>query len=79
MKIYPGNDTDDSYVEIMLNCQELKTLVSALEKFENKIDQFKTNNKDIKNPGFTHLHLQDCGLIDKNGKSDLVFYVNLNE
>ena len=80
MKIYTAKNKEaKSSVEISLNYQELKKLVSSLVNFENEIEQFKENNKDAKNIGFTHLHLKDCGLIEKNNESDIVFYVDLDD
>ena len=79
VKIYTANDTEIDSVEILLNYQELQKLVSSLNKFEDEVNQFKANNKDKEMLGFTHLHLKDCGLIDKNSTSDIVFYLNLNE
>ena len=79
MKIYATNNTETDSVEILLDYQELKKLVNSLKKFEDEVNQFKTKNKDAEGLGFTHLHLKDCGLIDKNSKSDIVFYLNLNE
>lgn len=79
MKIYSSDNTETDSVEIVLNYHELKELVNSLKKFEDEVCQFKTKNKDTGVSGFTHLHLKDCGLIDKNSKSDVVFYLNLNE
>lgn len=79
MKIYATNSTEVDSIEILLSHQELKCMISALEKFENEVNLFKNKNKNNKNLGFTHLHLKDCGLIDKNNDSDIVFYLNLNE
>ena len=79
MEICIGSDSNDNSVEILLNCQELKRIIVSLEKFEDKINQFKVKNQDAKRFGFTHLHLQDCGLTDVKDKSDIVFYVNMDE
>ena len=79
VKIYAENNTEAGSVEILLNYQELKKLVISLKKFEDEVNQFKMKNKDTKGLGFTHFHLKDCGLIDKNSKSDIVLYLNLNE
>lgn len=80
MKIYTANNTEaDDSVEILLNHQELKKLINSLKKFKDEGNQFKIKNKDAEGLGFTHLHLKDCGLIDKNSKSDIVFYLNLDE
>ena len=77
MKVYNGNKEDS--VEVVLNYQELKKMINSLKKFEDEIYQFKTKNKEVKDFDFTHLHLKDCGLINRNGKSDLVFYyINLD-
>ena len=79
MEIYTANNTETDSVEILLNYQELKKLINSLKKFEDEVKQFKTKNKEAEGLGFTHLHLKDCGLIDKNSKSDIVLYLNLNE
>lgn len=79
MKIYTANNIEADSVEILLNYHELKKLVNSLKKFEDEVNQFKTKNNNKEDLGFTHLHLKDCGLIDKNSKSDIVFYLNLNE
>ena len=79
VKIYTANNTENDSVEILLNYQELKKLINSLKKFEDEVKQFKTKNKEAEGLGFTHLHLKDCGLIDKNSKSDIVLYLNLNE
>ena len=79
MKIYTASDVESDSVEVMLSYQELRQMIIALEKFKEEIDLFKIQNKNNKNLGFTHLHLKDCGLLDKNGKSDVVFYLNLDE
>ena len=80
MKIYTAyNKEADDSVEISLNFQELKSMLSSLNKFADEISQFKMKNKDKKELGLTHLHCKDCGLIDNNSKSDIVIYVNLSE
>ena len=79
VKIYTANNTESDSIEILLNDQELKKLINSLKKFEDEVTQFKTKNKEAAGLVFTHLHLKDCGLIDKNSKSDLVLYLNLNE
>lgn len=80
MKIYTSYNAEaDDSVEIELNYRELKKMVNCLVKFEDEVNRFKTKNKDVKKLGFTHLHFKDCGLIDKNSKSDLVFYVDLDD
>lgn len=79
VKIYTTNNTETDSVEILLDYQELKKLVNSLKKFEDEVTQFKMKNKDAEGLGFTHLHLKDCGLIDKNSKSDVIFYLNLNK
>lgn len=76
MKIYTTNNTENDSIEILLDYQELKKLVISLKKFEDEVNQFKIKNKDKNDMGFTHLHLKDCGLIDENGKSDIVLYLN---
>ena len=62
MKIYTTNNTETDSVEILLDYQELKKLVSSLKKFEDEVNQFKMKNKDAKGLGFTHLHLKDYSL-----------------
>ncbi len=79
VKIYTENNTEADSVEILLNYQELRKLVISLKKFEDEVGQFKMKNKNTKDLGFTHLHLKDYGLIDKNSKSDIILYLNLNE
>ncbi len=59
MKIYTTNNTETDSVEILLDYQELKKLVSSLKKFEDEVNQFKMKSKDAKGLGFTHLHLKD--------------------
>ena len=58
MKIYTTNNTETDSVEILLDYQELKKLVSSLKKFEDEVNQFKMK----KGLGFTHLHLKDYSL-----------------
>ncbi len=80
MKIYTAKNKEaKSSVEILLNHQELKNLVNCLSNFENEIEQLQTKNKVKENLGFTHLHLKDCGLTEESSKSDIVFYVDLND
>lgn len=79
MKIYNANNIETDSVEILLNYKELKKMVKILKKFENDVNQFKTKNKVTEGLGFTHLHLKDFGLTDKNSKSDIIIYLNLNE
>ena len=79
VKIYTKNNTENESVDILLNYQELKKLVNFLKKFEDEVNQFKIKNKYVEGLAFTYLHLKDCGLIDKNSKSDVVLYINLNE
>lgn len=79
VKIYTTYNTETDSVEILLDYQELKKLVNSLKKFEDEVNQFKMKNKNAEGLGFTHLHLKDCGLIDKNSKSDIIFYLNLNK
>ena len=62
MKIYTTNNTETDSVEILLDYQELKKLVSSLKKFEDEVNQLKMKNKDAKGLGFTHLHLKDYSL-----------------
>ncbi len=80
MKIYTAKNKEaKSSVEILLNHQQLKNLLNCLSNFKNEVEQFQTKNKDKENLGFAHLHLKDCGLIEENSKSDVVFYVDLND
>lgn len=79
VKIYMSNNTDNDYVEILLDYSELKKLIDSLVKFGDEINVFKMKNNDNGPLGFTHLHLKDCGLISEKCKSDIVFYVNLDE
>ena len=79
VKIYSANNTEADSVEILLNCQELKKMINSLSKFEDEVNQFTIKNKDSERLGFTHLHLKDCDLIDKNSKSDIVLYLNLDD
>ena len=79
MKIYPASNTENDSVEILLNYQELKILSNSLMKFEDEITRFRNQNKGIEGLGYTHLHLKDCGLIDENDNTDIIFYLNLNE
>lgn len=81
MKIYTEyhKEATDS-VEIRLdNYLELKDVVRALKTFENKIYQFKAENRGKTDLGVTHIHFKDCGLIDENSKTDLVIYVDLDK
>ena len=59
--------------------QELKKLINSLKTFEDEVNQFISKNRETEGKRFTHLHLKDCGLIDKNSKSDIVLYLDLNE
>ena len=79
VKIYMSNNTDNDNVEILLDYSELKKLIDSLVKFGDEINVFKMKNTDNGPLGFTHLHLKDCGLISEKCKSDIVFYVNLDE
>ena len=79
VKIYMSNNTDNDNVEILLDYSELKKLIDSLVKFGDEINVFKMKNNDNGPLGFTHLHLKDCGLIIEKCKSDIVFYVNLDE
>ena len=79
MKIYVEPNIETDSVEILLNHNELKMLVKALGEFENEIDIFKKKAQGKSEIGFTHLHLKDCGVVDKNGNTDIVFYLNLSE
>ena len=76
VKIYTGKDISEESIEILLSHQELKVIIDVLRHFEEEIKMFKESNKERK-MGFTHLHLRDCGLVDDNLRSDVVFYVNL--
>ena len=77
MRIYATNNTETDSVEMLLNYQELKILVSSLSKLENEVKKFKGENREKKDLGFTHLHLRDCGL--GNNNLDVVFYIDLSE
>lgn len=79
MKVYTASNLANDNIEILLSHQELKELVSSLENFESKVRQFKIQNKDGADLGYTHVHLKDCGLTDENNNTDIVFYLNLNE
>lgn len=79
VEIYNANTTENDSVEILLNYHEFKKMVNSLKEFEDEINKFKAKNKYTEDLGYTHIHLRDCGLIDKNSKSDIVFYLNLNE
>ena len=80
MKIYIDENKEfKSGVEISLNYRELNNLVDVLTKFKKEIEQFRESNKVKENLGFTHLHLKDCGLVEGNSKSDIVFYVDMND
>ncbi len=78
MKIYIENNTEISDVEVTMTGQELKALVNALAEFESKIQQFKTDNKEKRDLGFTHIHLKDHIQASTENKSDIVFYVDLD-
>ena len=79
MKLYMSNNTDNNHIEILLDYSELKKLINSLVKFGDEINVFKMKNNGNEPLGFTHLHLKDCGLISEKCKSDIVFYVNLDE
>jgi hypothetical protein len=79
VKLYMSNNTGNNHVEILLDYSELKKLIHSLVKFGDEINVFKIKNNDNGPLGFTHLHLKDCGLISEKCKSDIVFYVNLDE
>jgi len=79
VKLYMSNNTGNNHVEILLDYSELKKLIDSLVKFGDEINVFKMKNNDNGPLGFTHLHLKDCGLISEKCKSDIVFYVNLDE
>lgn len=79
MKIYAEQNVETDSVEVLLDLEELKDLVGVLAKFENELRQFKEENKEKDNLGFSHLHLIDCDSIFKNSESDIVFYVDLNK
>ena len=79
MKVYTDFNTEgEDSAEILLNHQELKSLVKNLTNFEKEIEEFKARNKEKENVGFTHLHLKDCGITSEGGRADLVFYVDLD-
>lgn len=73
MDIYTEKNTLTDSVEVVVNCQELKKIKDALVEFEMRVRKFKKENANQKNLGYTHLHLQDCGI----SGADIVFYVNL--
>jgi hypothetical protein len=79
LKIYTANGIESDSAEILLSHQELKNLANALMQFENEVEQFKIENKDKENLGFTHLHLKDCGSLGEHSKVDIVFYVDLSQ
>lgn len=79
MRIYTENSTDEPSAEVLFNYRELKEFVDALVKFESRIKQYKIENKEKGNLGFTHLHFKDCGQIGENSKTDLIFYVDLDD
>ena len=81
VKIYTEYNTEaNDSVEILLNCHELEDIINILTKLKNDIEQFKVQVKNKKNLGFTHLHLKDFGVIDKeNSDADLVFYINMDK
>lgn len=79
MTVYFENNKEKDSIEVVINCFELKELVSALTEFESRIEQYKNINQENANLGFTHIHLKDCGPLCKKSKTDIVFYVNLNE
>lgn len=79
MKIYAEKNKETSSVEMMFNYRELKTLVDALVNFESKIKQYKSDNEGKENLGFTHMHFQDYDRASEESRSDIVFYVNLDE
>ena len=79
MKVFTESNIEADSVELLLNYQELKELTNALVKFEAEIKQFKANNKEKNNLGFTHMHFKDCCSTSKNSKADIVFYVDLGD
>ena len=79
VKLYMSNNTDNNHIEILLDYSELKKLINSLVKFGDEINMFKMKNNGNEPLGFTHLNLKDCGLISEKCKSDIVFYVNLDE
>ena len=79
MQIYSERDASERSVEVMLSHEELTALAAALSEFERRIAQYKKENVGKTDLGFTHLHFKDCGEIGQKSKSDIVFYVNLNE
>ena len=79
MKIYTENTTEDQNVEMLLNLEELKTLINVLEEFERDIQKFKSSNPNKMGLGFTHLHLKDHKLIGTDSTADVILYINLDE
>ena len=79
MKIYVKHNEEIPNVELLLNYEELKGLICALNQFERKIDAYKIKNKGKKDLGFTHMHLKDFVRLKEDGGDDVVFYVDLND
>lgn len=79
MKIYSNSGEEKQNVEILLSYKELIELVRALKKFEDSINEFKKNNNEQEKLGFTHLHYKDYYPKCSDNKTDIIFYVNLDE
>lgn len=79
MKLYAKKNKVSPIVEAVMSPTELKILIKALVNLDTEIDQYKLENKEKQNLGFTHMHFIDCNDISKKSDSDLVFYVNLDE
>lgn len=78
MTIYSNNGDKLSSVEILLNSKELGILVSALKDFEIRCEKYKSEHKEEKNLGISHIHYQDYDKTCK-GICDLVFYVDFDK
>lgn len=63
---------------VSLNYTEFKTLLEALQKFDERIEKYIDSSKEeeYEKLGFYHMHTQDNGM---GKKPDLIFYVNLDE
>lgn len=77
MTIYSNNGDKLSSVEILLNSEELRILLSALKDFEIRCEKYISEHKEEKDRGMAHVHYQDYDKTCK-GICDLVFYVDLD-
>lgn len=77
MKLYLTKSFRERRVEISLDFYELNQMINALSEFKEQIVCFKRLNTNA--VGFTHLHFKDCGLIDSQGKEDVVLYIDLSK